>query len=154
MSGRFHDDDLDEKIIAILQRDARVSNREIGRNLNVSEGFVRKRLKLLLDTGQLRLGALVSATALGLRCSALIRFRVAPAAVNAVARTLAGLDEVRFVGIAAGRFDVFILAHTTDREAMFHLLRDRIDPLPGISFVDVREIMQVLKYEANQVRIR
>jgi hypothetical protein len=37
---------------------------------------------------------------------------------------------------------------------MFRLLSDRIDPLPGISFVDVREIMQVLKYEANQVRIR
>jgi hypothetical protein len=71
-----------------------------------------------------------------------------------VARTLADLDEVRFVGIAAGRFDVYVFAQTTDRQAMFRLLSDRIDPLPGISFVDVREIMQVLKYEANQVRIR
>jgi Lrp/AsnC family transcriptional regulator for asnA, asnC and gidA len=153
MSGRFDDDDLDEKIIAILERDARVSNREIGRTLKVSEGFVRKRLKRLLDTGELRLGALVSAAALGLRCTALVRFRVAPEAVSSVARTLADMDEVRFVGIAAGRFDVYVVTQTTDREAMFRLLSDRVDPLPGISFVDVREIMQVLKYEPNQVRI-
>lgn len=153
-STRVDDPDLDEKIISILERDARVSNREIGRTLGVSESFVRKRLRWLLETRKLRLGTLVSATAMGLRCGSFIRFRVAPEAVAAVAKRLAEFDEVRFVGISCGRFDVYVVTMTTDRDAMFRMLRERVDPLPGVSFVDVREIMDVLKYEPNQVRIK
>lgn len=154
MSTRLDDHDLDERIVTILEHDARVSNREIARTLEVSEGFIRKRLRRLLETRKLRLGTLVSATAMGLRCSAFLRFRVAPEAVSSVARQLAEFDEVRFVGIAVGRFDVYAVTLTTDRDAMFRLLRDRIDRLSGVSFVDVREIMDVLKYEANQIRIK
>jgi Lrp/AsnC family transcriptional regulator, regulator for asnA, asnC and gidA len=154
MSGRLDDQDLDEKIISILERDARVSNREIGRTLGVSEGFVRKRLRLLLEKRKLLFGTLVSASAMGLRCASFIRFRVAPESVSSVAKRLAEFEEVRFVGISVGRFDVYVVTLTTDRDALFRLLRERIDPLRGVSFVDVREIMDVLKYEPNQVRIK
>lgn len=153
MSARLDDVDLDEKIMGILQQDARVSNRQIARSLGVSEGFVRKRLKRLLDTGELRLGALVSGEAAGLRCTALVRFGVAPEAVSAVAGRLAEIDEVRFVGIAVGRFDVYAVMQTSDRDAMFRLLGEGIDRLPGVTFVDVREIMVVIKHERTQIRI-
>ena len=46
MSSRI-EGDIDETIISFLEQDARVSNREIARKLNVSEGYVRKRLKRL-----------------------------------------------------------------------------------------------------------
>jgi Lrp/AsnC family transcriptional regulator for asnA, asnC and gidA len=153
MSARLNDDDLDEKIAGILQQDARVSNRQIARNLGVSEGFVRKRLKRLLDTGELRLGVLVSGEAAGLRCNALVRFGVAPQAVSAVAAHLAEIAEVRFVGIAVGRFDVYGVMQTSDRDTMFRLLGEGIARLPGVTFVDVREIMVVIKNERTHIRI-
>jgi Lrp/AsnC family transcriptional regulator for asnA, asnC and gidA len=154
MSDRPDDQDLDEKIVSVLERDARVSNREIARMLGVSEGLVRKRLKRLLETGALRFGALISAAALGLTCSSFLRFRVAPEAVSSVAQQLAAFEEVRFVGLSVGRFDVYAVTLTADRDALFDLLENRIDRLPGVSFVDVREIMHVLKYDANQIRNR
>jgi hypothetical protein len=42
---------------------------------------------------------------------------------------------------------------TSDRDAMFRLLGERIDRLPGVTFVDLREIMVVIKHERTQIRI-
>ena len=39
-------DKLDKNIIEILKSDGRVSNAEIARNLNVSEGTIRRRIKI------------------------------------------------------------------------------------------------------------
>jgi Lrp/AsnC family transcriptional regulator for asnA, asnC and gidA len=154
MSTRLDDPTLDEKIMSILEQDARISNREIARTLGVSEGFVRKRLKRLLDSGELQLGTLVSSAAIGMTCSALVRFRVAPESISMVASRLAEFDRVRFVGISVGRFDVYALVQTSDRDNLFQLLQVEIDQLPGVSYIDVREIMVVMKYLPNQIRIR
>ena len=50
-------DTLDEKdwaIIDILRRNSRTSNSDIGRELNVSEGTVRKRIQKLLEEGAIK----------------------------------------------------------------------------------------------------
>ena len=39
-------DRLDEQILEILTKDARISNREVGRLLNVSDVTIGKRLKM------------------------------------------------------------------------------------------------------------
>ena len=43
----FQIDDLDAQLICLLERDARVSNRKIAAELNVTEGTVRGRIKRL-----------------------------------------------------------------------------------------------------------
>ncbi len=47
-------DEKDWAIIDILRRNARTSNSDIGRELNVSEGTVRKRIQKLLDEGAIK----------------------------------------------------------------------------------------------------
>jgi DNA-binding Lrp family transcriptional regulator len=154
MGDRIDDQDIDTRIVSILERDARVSNREIARMLDVSEGLIRKRLRRLVESKELKLGTLVSAQALGLKCMAFLRLSVAPGAVTSVAQQLAALDEVPFVGLAIGRYDVFAVTLTTDRHALFRLLQEQVDRLPGVSFIDVREIMQLLKSDVNRIRIK
>ncbi len=44
-------DSIDQKIIQILQKNAREKNTEIARQLNITEGAVRKRIKKLLERG-------------------------------------------------------------------------------------------------------
>ncbi|EQD73027.1 AsnC family transcriptional regulator, partial [mine drainage metagenome] len=44
-------DERDHQIIKLLEENSRLSNTEIARMLNVSEGTIRKRIKRLLDTG-------------------------------------------------------------------------------------------------------
>ena len=47
-------DEKDWAIIDILRRNARTSNSDIGRELNVSEGTIRKRIQKLLDEGAIK----------------------------------------------------------------------------------------------------
>lgn len=47
-------DEKDWAIIEILRKNARTSNSDIGRELNVSEGTVRKRIQKLLEEGTIK----------------------------------------------------------------------------------------------------
>lgn len=47
-------DEKDWAIIEILRRNARTSNSDIGRELNVSEGTVRKRIQKLTEDGTIK----------------------------------------------------------------------------------------------------
>ena len=42
-------DDLDNQIVEILKKDGRASNAHIARALGVSEGTVRRRLRMLIE---------------------------------------------------------------------------------------------------------
>jgi Lrp/AsnC family transcriptional regulator, regulator for asnA, asnC and gidA len=50
-------DTLDRKIIRMQNKDGRCSSLEIARQLDVSEGTVRNRLKKMSDAGLLRIPA-------------------------------------------------------------------------------------------------
>ena len=54
-------DELDHKIIERLGHDARVSNREIGREFDLTEGTIRSLLKRLLDNRVIRVAAVTNA---------------------------------------------------------------------------------------------
>jgi len=57
-------DELDERIIERLGHDARVSNREIGREFGLTEGTIRARVKRLLDNKVIRVAAVTHANRL------------------------------------------------------------------------------------------
>ena len=59
-------DELDGKIIAMLERDGRASNARIARDVGVSEGTVRRRLKRLINEQIINVIASVSYTHLTL----------------------------------------------------------------------------------------
>src|SRR5215212_3641837 len=52
-------DELDKRIIRLLQRNARVPNTEIGRELDVTETTIRNRVSRLLDEGLIEIVAVV-----------------------------------------------------------------------------------------------
>jgi Lrp/AsnC family transcriptional regulator, regulator for asnA, asnC and gidA len=60
MSKAIPLDAIDHKIIETLGIDARVSNREIGRALGLTEGTIRTRLKRLLDNRVIQVAAITN----------------------------------------------------------------------------------------------
>src|ERR1700759_3671649 len=53
-------DDLDLRIIERLGEDARVSNREIGREFGLTEGTIRARLRRLIQTKTIRVSVVTN----------------------------------------------------------------------------------------------
>ena len=125
-------DELDRKIIALLQKDGRASNAGIARDVGVSEGTVRRRLKRLVQEEYIRVVALPDPSKLGLDSEALIGVQVDPDKVDKVARDLAMLDEIKWVTSTTGTYDVFTWATLPNAEALGIFLRTKVGTIPGV----------------------
>ncbi len=125
-------DDLDIKIISRLQGDGRVSNVEIARDVGISEGTVRRRLKRLIQDEFIRVSALRDPGKMGYASEALVGVQADPCKIDQVAEDLARLDEVDWVTITTGAYDVFAWAALQSAEELGIFLRTKVGPIPGV----------------------
>ncbi len=139
-------DALDRNIIRLLQRNGRLSNTEIARTLNVTETTVRKRMAHLLERNLMNVVAVPTPEAVGMNLSALIGISVNLTALSAAAEALRRCREVRYVGVAAGRFDIIIEAFFTDQEHLLRFVTEDIGPLEGVTNIETSVILKVVKF--------
>ena len=125
-------DYLDEKIITILKGDGRASNAGIAREVGVSEGTVRRRLKRLVKEDYIQIVAIPDATKLGFESQALIGIQVQPDKIEEVANRLSDLSEVNWVAMTTGTFDIFAWATLRTAEALGVFLRHQIGTIDGV----------------------
>ena len=69
-------DELDRRVIKILQVDGRRTNTDIAKELHVSETTVRKRVAQLLSRGMINIVAVPTPKGVGLNMSAIIGISV------------------------------------------------------------------------------
>ncbi|HWV59549.1 MAG TPA: Lrp/AsnC family transcriptional regulator [Sphingopyxis sp.] len=133
MSTRISLDDLDHKIIERLGHDARVSNREIGREFDLTEGTIRSRLKRLLDNRVIRVAAVTNANRLRNPILAYLWVEADSAAdIERVAESLAKLPEIGFVATTLGRADVLAMTLVENGNELTDFLHQTIDKIPGV----------------------
>lgn len=133
MSTRISLDDLDHKIIERLGHDARVSNREIGREFDLTEGTIRSRLKRLLDNKVIRVAAVTNANRLRNPILAYLWVEADSAAdIEKVAESLAQLPEIGFVATTLGRADVLAMTLVENGNELTDFLHQTIDKIPGV----------------------
>lgn len=138
-------DELDRSIIAILEKNGRASNARIAREVRVSEGTIRRRLKRLLTEGIISITAVPDPHKLGYQSEALIGVQVDPDKVNDVADRLAELDNTRLVATTTGSFDVFTWVTLSDAEALGLFLRREIGSIPGVRRTETFVNLSVMK---------
>lgn len=146
-------DNLEEKILEILTVDARISNREVGRLLNVSDVTIGKRLKAMQRAGAIRLTALVNPTAMGLNCAAFVRLKTAPDMARKIAMSAAALKEVPFVALTGGAHNVVTLALVEDRQALADLVHHHFRRWKGVYSLETHELVSSPKHRLDVVRI-
>lgn len=95
-------DATDRRIISVLGRDGRTTNREIARRVRLHETTVARRRARLESLGVLYYEADVPQSALGRSVDAVLWMDVAPGHILAVGDQLQSLPECRFVAATAG----------------------------------------------------
>ncbi len=125
-------DRLDEKIIQILRDNGRISNAEIARDLNVSEGTIRRRIRKLIQNETVRIMAIPDPQKIGYNTVALIGIESDPDKIDDVANYLSNLRETQYVALTTGSFDIFIWVAVSSTEELGKLLRTSIATAPGI----------------------
>lgn len=147
-------DAVDDGIIAILRDDGRLSNREVARRLDVSEGTVRQRLKKLQDAGAIRIGVVTDANRIGFAVSAWVRVSVAPEHTDHALQAFSSLDEAPYVASVAGRYNVLVVLSATTQLELMRIVNAKIEGCRGVNRVDVRIIAQTVKHDIHEVVVR
>ncbi len=125
-------DELDRRIISLLQMDGRASNAKIAREVGVSEGTVRRRLRRLIQEDVVKVIAVPNLEKLGYATTALIGLQTGPGKSDAVAEEIAKLEEAHYVAITTGAYDVFIWAGLESAESLGTFLRTKIGTIEGV----------------------
>lgn len=125
-------DELDRRIVAILQADGRASNAKIAREVGVSEGTIRRRLKRLVQQGLITVTAVVEPAKLGYQTEALIGVQVDPNRMDAVSSDLSKFHEVSQVSMATGAFDIFAWVNVRNADELGNFLKNRVGSVPGV----------------------
>ena len=125
-------DQLDRKIIQILQSNGRASNARIARDVDVSEGTVRRRLKALVQQGSIKIIALPDPEVLGYDTEALVGIQVDPDKIDEVAVLLVELKESSWVSVTTGSFDIFCWVTLPSSEELGNFLKAVVGTIPGV----------------------
>jgi len=125
-------DNLDRRIIELLQVNGRASNARIARDVGVSEGTVRRRLRRLVQSEVIRVVAVPDPDKMGFNTVALIGVQADPDKIDAVAENLAQLSETQYVSLTTGSFDIFVWVALPNSEQLGNFLRQKVGLTPGI----------------------
>ena len=124
-------DPLSKQIIEQLQQDGRRSYASIADSIGITEEAVHLQVDQLIDSGVMQIVAVTDPLQLGFARQAMIGI-VAKGERKAVAEAVAAIEEVDYVVITAGGFD--ILAEVVGRSDahLLELVTSRIRPIPGV----------------------
>ncbi|HEY8490053.1 MAG TPA: Lrp/AsnC family transcriptional regulator [Dehalococcoidia bacterium] len=118
-------DDIDAKILSILQENARTSNAEIARRLEMAPSAVFERIRKLEARGVIQgYEARLDPKALGSGLLAFIFVRLQDFGDVSVGRRLAEMPEVQEVHSIAGEDCYLVKVRTRDPESLGRLLQE------------------------------
>ena len=136
-------DDLDNQIIEILSLDGRMSNASIARNLGVSEGTIRRRLNILKDEGIINIKVLLNPNYLASETEAIIGIQVDLSVIREVVLKLNEINEIRWVNITSGSFDIFVNVSTKSLSDLLVLLQNKIGKIDGVKKIETFTTLDV-----------
>lgn len=140
-------DDTDLKIIEALQKDGRVAFAQIAEQLGVSPGMIRQRYSRLVEQGFLKVVAITNPLRMGFRTMAMIGIRAEGSKLLDVADKVSKLDEVIYMVISSGRFDIFAEVICRDYEDLLRFLTEKLSTIDGVreseSFMHLKIIKEV-----------
>ncbi|MFN2562273.1 MAG: Lrp/AsnC family transcriptional regulator [Jatrophihabitans sp.] len=141
-------DDVSKAIIEQLQEDGRRPYATIGKAVGLSEAAVRQRVQKLVDSGVMQIVAVTDPTQIGFARQAMIAISI-NGDVEAVADELAKIDEVDYLVVTAGSFDVIAEVVVADDAHLLSLVNGRIRAIAGVARTETFLYLKLVKQTYN-----
>ncbi len=137
-------DEVSKAIIEQLQQDGRRSYAAIGKVVGLSEAAVRQRVQRLIDAGVMQVVAVTDPLELGFARQAMIGVRVS-GPLEQIADQLTALEEVDYVVITAGSFDLLVEAVCESDDHLLDLISQKIRTVPGVQSTETFMYLKLKK---------
>ncbi len=124
-------DDVAKAIIEQLQQDGRRSYAAIGKVVGLSEAAVRQRVQRLLESGVMQIVAVTDPLQLGFARQAMVGVTTT-GALQPIADALAAMEEVDYVVVTAGKYDLLVEIVCESDDHLLDLIAHQFRALPGV----------------------
>ncbi|RMH46813.1 MAG: Lrp/AsnC family transcriptional regulator [Alphaproteobacteria bacterium] len=142
-------DDIDSRLLAVLQRDANLTSQELGQILGLSASQAARRRQRLEQAGYVQsYVARLDPGQLGLEVQAFVQVQMAthdPARVKGFTRIIDTLPEVVAAWTLTGEADYLLRVFCRDLASLNRLVHEIILPLPAVARVQSQIVMNQLK---------
>lgn len=141
-------DDVAKGIIEQLQADGRRSYADIGKAVGLSEAAVRARVQKLTDLGVVQIVAVTDPLQLGFHRQAMVGIRV-EGDPRKVADALVSIDQIDYLVLTTGRFDILAEMVCQDDKELTDLLHGKIRTMPGVVATETFTYLELKKQHYN-----
>jgi Lrp/AsnC family transcriptional regulator for asnA, asnC and gidA len=138
-------DETDAKIVEALRKDGRVAFAQIAEQLNVSPGMIRQRYNRLVDMGYLKVLAITNPSRLGIRTMAMIGIRTDGDKLLQVAEQMTALEEVIYVVVVSGRYDILAEVYCRDHADLLKFLTEKLAKIKGVRETETFMHLRIMK---------
>ena len=143
-------DERDQKILALVQRDAKLPQAEIARRVGLSTAAINERLRKLENAGVIRrYVAVVDPRSVGMSITAFVEVFIEHPRHEAVfLERLLELDEVLECHHVTGEFSLLLKVRVRDMDGLQHLLLHQINALEGVRQTRTVMVLSTVKEES------
>jgi len=142
-------DEVDRALLASLQEDARITNTELARRVELSPPGLQKRLKKLEDTGVIeQYVTLINREALGFDMLCFVQVtlqRHEPTAVSNFREAVKHMPEVQECYHLTGEYDYLLKVVLRNRRHLEQFLLETLTPVPGMDKIRTSLVLNELK---------
>ncbi len=142
--ARVSIDDVSKAIIEQLQQDGRRSYAAIGKAVGLSEAAVRQRVQRLIENGVMQIVAVTDPLQLGFARQAMIGINV-DGQLDPVAEELGTIDEIDYVVMTAGGFDLLCEVVCESDSHLLDLLSTQIRAVSGVRTTETFMYLRLTK---------
>jgi Lrp/AsnC family transcriptional regulator for asnA, asnC and gidA len=137
-------DDNAKRIIELLQGDGRMSYSAIAKDVGLSEAAVRHRVQKLIEGGVVQIVAVTDAMQMGFARQAMIGIKVT-GDVQEVAAKLGAMDELDYIVITTGRFDILAELVAESDDQLLDIISRRVSTIEGVVTTETFVYMRLVK---------
>ena len=130
-------------IIEQLQQDGRRSYSAIGNAVGLSEAAVRQRVQRQIDSGVMQIVAVTDPMTLGFHRQTMIGIKC-EGDLERVADLLAGMEEIDYVVITSGSFDLLVEVVCEDDDHLLEIL-SRVRTVPSVTSTETFVYLKLRK---------
>ena len=136
-------DDISKQIIEQLQHDGRQSYAAIGKAVGLSEAAIRQRVQRLQEAGVLQIVAVTDPLTLGFSRQAMIGVQCEGDLLEA-ADSLAAIEEIDYVVVTAGSFDLLCEVVCEDDDHLLEVL-SQVRNVPSVTSTETFVYLKLRK---------
>lgn len=126
-------DDIDKKILNILQKNDKTQYQKIAEDLNLGASTVHYRIKKLIKDGIItQFSAVIDPERVGYTTTAVIGLNVDPLKMHDIARQLASYHEVQVVTTSSGDHDLIIEILAKNGKHLWRFINEHIKTIEGV----------------------